>query len=122
MVGIPGTKVVSIEGPRLERRQSPEADWNSQIDLNFTNRVAKILKGEFRIAACIAHNDEPATAAHHLVDAEIFEMTAVGEVDILLVLASQAEQFGHERFRRCLGTVVTVGSSARPTRIAEPPT
>ena len=99
--------------PLLERAQLAEADVDAEIDRDLAHRVAEILEGEFRIAAGIADDDAAAAAPDHLVEPEILEVPAVGEIDVVAVVRGQAEHLADERQDRDRRAVATVGLVAR---------
>jgi hypothetical protein len=51
---------------------------DAEIDINLAHRVAEILEREVAIATGVDDDDEPAAPPHHLVEAKILEMAAVG--------------------------------------------
>ena len=59
-----------------------ELDWDSKIDPNLAHGLAQIGERTFRILAGIAHDNVMASPKHHLVKAEIFEMPAIGEINV----------------------------------------
>ena len=70
-----------------------ELDADTEIDIDFSHRVAEIFEGEFRIAASVDDDDEPASPPHHFVEAEIFEMAAVRQIHVRTVIRGQSERF-----------------------------
>ncbi len=60
-------------------------------------RSAKAQAGSW---AGIADDDEMAAAQDHFVEAEIFEVPAVGEVDVGIGFVGEAEGFGEDRGER----------------------
>src|SRR5262249_26056753 len=112
---------IALGATRLQIRQGAETDRHTQVDLDLAHRVTQVLEGKAGVAAGIADNNQTAAAAHHLVDAEVLEMAAVGQVDVLLVLARHAQELGQERAGRRAGTVVPVRHVAGWPRIAKPP-
>src|SRR6516162_7850704 len=60
--------------------QRVELDPHSEIDPYLSDRVTEVLEMRSRILAGVADEDEAAPPAHHLVQAQIFEVAAVGEI------------------------------------------
>ena len=98
-----------------------ERDPNAEIDIDFSHRVAEILEGEIGIAAGIDDDDQPAAPPHHFVETEIFEMTAVGQIDVGTVVVGQAERFREQRLDGPFRTFGRVSVLAGFSGITEPP-
>jgi hypothetical protein len=64
------------------RRQPVEFNPDAKVDGNLAYGVAKIGELEMSVLAGVDNDDEPASAPDHLVEPEILEMAAVGEIDI----------------------------------------
>ena len=63
-----------------------ELDRDPEIDPNLAHGAAQVDEGTGGILARIAHDNEVAASQHHLVEAEIFEMTAIGKINIRVCL------------------------------------
>ena len=74
-----------------------EGDPDAEIDVDFSHRIAEILEGEIGIAAGVDDDDEPAAPPHHLVEAEILEMAAVGQIDVAALVGGLAQRLGEQR-------------------------
>jgi len=59
-----------------------ELDWDSKIDPNLAHSLTQIGERTFWIFAGIADDNVVASPKHHLVQAEIFEMPAIGEINL----------------------------------------
>ena len=64
------------------------------------HRTRQILEGKLLIGIRIHHQNVPATAADHLVNAEIVEMPAVREVDVRALGVGQSQRFSQQRLER----------------------
>src|SRR5215469_3761444 len=74
-----------------------EADGDAQVDPCFPDRVAQIFELVIRIATRITDDNVSAAPADHLVDAEIFEMTAIRQIDVPAGVSRQPEHFIDDR-------------------------
>src|SRR6516162_1306444 len=66
--------------PRLEF-EVKEVDADAEIDVALAHRVAELLEFHVGVATRIDHDDAAATAPHHLIEPEVVEVAAIGEVD-----------------------------------------
>src|SRR5437868_1777758 len=104
-------------------------DWNTmgevdrypEIDADLSNRCSKVLECSFLILAAVAHHDEVASTAHHFIKPEIFKMTAVGQIYVLVTIGSETKDFGDQRLDRPEWPRLFVSPLACITRISEPP-
>ena len=83
------TTVLSIDGAKVEMTKrnifaglAPDAvdvdlDIDAHVRAALPNQIAEISKGQTAILVGVAGNDVAAAAAHQLVDAQVFEVTAV---------------------------------------------
>src|SRR5271169_433771 len=67
---------------RLEQRGYRKPDARAEIEPDLAGCVAEILVPATEILGAVADDDPAATAANHLVKPEVFEMAAVGEIDV----------------------------------------
>ena len=108
-----------LRGARLDVERL-ELDPDAEIEGDAADRIAEILEGAFRIAARIADDDRAAAAPDHLVEAEILEMTTVGEIDELAVVVGEAQRLVDEGFCRELRSAQGEARRAGGAGIAEP--
>jgi len=76
----------------LHQLQIVEMNADPEIDVNLADGIAKISEFEAGIAAGVDNNDKSTSPPHHLIQAEIFEMAAVGEIDVGSVVGGQAKR------------------------------
>src|SRR5205085_11632091 len=79
------------------RVQPTEINTDSEIDPDLAYRVAEILELKGLVAAGVADNDESAASADHLVKAEILEVPAVREIDVVPVVGRLTEHLVQQR-------------------------
>ena len=79
--------------------------------------IAQVIVGSLRVGTGVATDDVTTTAADQLVDAEVFEVAAIGEVDVSLPLIRLAEEL-QEQWQ---GQRRAAGVPARAVRILDPP-
>ncbi len=70
-----------------------EIDADAEVDVDLAYRVAQVLEAALGVATGVAHHDETTTAADHLVQAEILEVAAVGQVDPVTGIGRVAGEF-----------------------------
>ena len=68
-----------------------ERDLHPKIDPGFADRIAKVSKFELWIAGRIHSHDRATTPPEHFINAEIFKMPAVAEIDEILLVVGQPE-------------------------------
>ena len=68
-------------------------DPDAEIDPDLADGIAKVGQRAVGIAAGIADDDIAAAPPDHLIDAEIFEMTTVQQIDIGADIVRHAEEF-----------------------------
>ena len=71
----------SLSGLQLQQLRF-DLNVDPQVDPNLTDGVAQIRKRTVRVAAAVADDDIMAAPQHHLVEAQVFEMASVREIDI----------------------------------------
>jgi hypothetical protein len=64
--------------PIAERFKTLELNPDAEIDINFSHCVAEILECEIGIFTGVDNDDEATSTAHHLVEAQVFKMAAIG--------------------------------------------
>jgi len=99
--GVVATAGLGVGGP-LDLVEI-QFDVDSQIDADLPDGVAEIFKVELRVTPGIHHEDAVTAAQDHFVQAEIFEMPAVGEVDVGMTGVREAEGFGQQGADRDVG-------------------
>src|SRR6185436_1802733 len=65
-----------LGAPRVDPDAVLEVDRDPEVDADLADGIAEVTEVARGIAAGVADQDEPATAAHHLVDAEVVEVAA----------------------------------------------
>ena len=65
-----------------------DVDGDAEVDADLADGVAEILEDVLRVGAGVADDDAVAAAQHHLVQAEVLEVPAVGEVDVRVACRS----------------------------------
>ena len=88
-----------------------EIDAHAEIDVDLAHGIAEIGESEVGIAAGVDCHDEAAAPPHHLVDPEILEMAAVGEIDPGLGVGGQPKGFLDQRLDGRARPLVGVGLS-----------
>ncbi len=71
--------------------QAVEDDPDAEVDIDFPHRIAEVFEGEIRVAAGIDHHNEAAAPPHHFVKPEIFEVAAIGQIDVAAFIGGLAE-------------------------------
>ncbi len=101
-------------------RADVQFDLDAEIFAHAAKNVGQVVKGHFRIRPAIGDNDVAAVAADEFVKAEVFEVVAVGEVQVLLVRARPAQQFVEkEPPRKQIVAAVTVARMRHPEAEAQ---
>src|SRR6266404_414064 len=67
------------------------------VNSYFPHRIAQISKLELPICRPVYDDDAAAAPLHHLVNAEIFKMAAVGQIDVRAAFIGQAKSFSDQR-------------------------
>ena len=67
-------------------------DLGAKIGTHLLDRIRQIAKGVIQIFRAIADNDHLQPAAHQLIEAEILEMSAVRQLNIVAVFVQVAPQ------------------------------
>src|ERR1019366_5708583 len=98
-----------------------EGDLDAEIERHLANRIAEVLEREVLVAAGVDDENEPASAAHHLVEPEVLEVAAVRQVDVRLRIRREAERLGKQRPDGESGALPAAGLSAFPAWVAPPP-
>src|SRR6476619_5262528 len=80
-----------------------ELDRNPKIHPNFSHRFTEVGERTFGIRACVADYDKMATAKHHFVKSEVFEMAAIGEIHVWTFVVRQAQCFINNWLHTALG-------------------
>ena len=102
----------------LRRRR--ERDRHAEVDADLANRVAEILERVPAVAAGIADDDVVAAAEHHLVHAEVVEVSAIREIHVRVGVGRAAEHLAEQRRRTPARIAQPPCVRAGRTRIAEP--
>ena len=79
-----------------------EVDLHAQVRAALANRVAEILESVAGVGAGIARDDVAATPAHELVDAEVLEVPAVGEIHVAARFVGEPEDLAQQMEQRDL--------------------
>ena len=61
-----------------------KGDRYAEIDLDLANRIAQIFKLKIAIRIGVDHDDGAAAPQYHLVQPQILEVTAIGELNPLV--------------------------------------
>ena len=85
---------------------------DTEIDIDFPNCIAEILKGEVGIAAGVDEDDKPASPSHHFVETEVLEVTAIGQIDVGTGIVGLAKRFREKRSWLPQRTILFVRSLA----------
>src|SRR5258708_5649818 len=73
-----------------------DLDIDAHVSAALSNQIAEIPKGQTAILVGVAGNDVAAAAAHQLVNAQVFEVPAVGEVYEVAAVIGQSKQLPHQ--------------------------
>jgi hypothetical protein len=76
----------------FEYRCDIDLDPHTQIFAALADQTSEVPKCELSVLTCIASNDVTAPPPDQLVNAEVFEVTAVREIDILAPRVRPAKQ------------------------------
>jgi len=74
-----------------------EVDDGSEVGFAETDYFAEAAEVEVGVAFGVRGDDESAAAANELVDAQVFEVAAIADVDIAAVVVGFAEELEEER-------------------------
>src|SRR5882757_1634031 len=85
---------------RGDRDRRLEGDLHVEIDAYLENGIAKVGESRIGIGAGIHHHDASAASANHLVKAEIFEVSAIAQIDCAALNARQSHQLTSQRDQR----------------------
>ena len=80
----------------VEQRAEVDIDIYAKIVAALADRVAQASEREVVVLLGIAEEDEPAFAAHELVDSHVFEVSAVGKVDVVAFGGCHAKKLVHK--------------------------
>ena len=97
-----------------------EFNRDAQVDANLSSGVAQVVEVEGRVRRSIHHDDGGASPQHHLVEAQILKMTAVGEVHPRILVAGQPKRLVDERPDGKGRTRLGPEPSARLARVGAP--
>ena len=100
----------------LQGAQFPEGDADAEVEGHLPHGIAQVFEFEILVTAGIDDQDEAAPPADHLVQAEILEMAAVGQIDVGPVVGGLAEHLGEQRDDGLGRPVAPVALVARPSR------
>ena len=73
-----------------------DVDLDAEVGAAFANRSAERSEREFGVLLRVADDDVPAAPAHQLVESEVVEVPAVGQVDELAARRRLSEQLGEQ--------------------------
>ena len=96
-----------------------DLDVDAEVGAALLDGVAEILERERAVLPGVARDDEAAAAADQLVDAEVLEVPAVGEIDPRVAVGGHAEQLVEQLAQRQPGACCR--STCREARVAQPP-
>jgi len=65
-----------------DKRSWVDGDFDAEIAAAFSNGVSQVTEGHTLVGVRVGGNDVGAAAAHQFVDAEIFEVAAVGDINV----------------------------------------
>ena len=74
-------------------RDGVYGDGNAEIRAAFPNRVTQVAESVIGIRIRIAGDNQAAAPPHELINAQVFEVAAVGKIDIPAFVARQSKQF-----------------------------
>src|SRR6266481_9159445 len=84
------------------------------------HRIAQISKLELRICGSVYHDNIAAAPLHHLVNAKILKMAAVGQIDVRAAFIGQAKSFSDQRLDGGTWPRLLPCRISRFTRITQP--
>ena len=73
-----------------------DADIGIQIDLAFANGIAQILEAKFPVLTRIDSHDISTPPPHQFIDAEVFKVAPIGEIDEIPVCVGPTQQLINE--------------------------
>ena len=68
------SQFAGLKRPSLNSRKS---NRNTKIDLNFADRITKILEIKFSVSPRVHNNDVAAASKNHLIQTKVFEMSTI---------------------------------------------
>jgi hypothetical protein len=86
----------AVEGGWGDASLRFDVDLDAKVATAAVDGVAKVSEGELGISICVGADDESNMAADEFVDAEIFEVSAIGQVDISGAVSGLSKQFLEE--------------------------
>ena len=78
-------------GPDRLERSGVELDSNPEVDAAEPDHVGEAVGGRAAVRGGLDRDDVAAAPADQLVDAQVLEMAAVGEMDVVAELVGPAE-------------------------------
>ena len=105
---------------RADVEAGGEVDVDAEVDADLPDGVRQIGEGIAAVAAGVAEDDIAAAAEHHLVQAQVLEVTAVGQEHVRIGEGGPGEQFVDERLDAECRRRARPGRVAGHAGIAEP--
>src|ERR1700746_1941727 len=95
-------------------------DVHFGVNTDFAQCIAQIAELEFAVSSAIEHNDVTAASLHHLLYAEIVEVSAIGEINVWTFFIRQPKRFAHQRIYGGARALFTPGGVPGRAGIAQP--
>src|SRR5262249_33987995 len=75
-------------------------DLHAEVDADLPQRIAEVLELPAGITARIDDHDRPAPSLDHLVECQVLEVAAVGEIHVRILVVGEPERLREERTQR----------------------
>src|SRR5262249_33086045 len=94
---------------------------NAQIDTHFADGIAESFETKRFVRAPVADKNQFAAPQHHFVKRKVFEVTAIREIYVWMLVIGEAKCFGDDGARSQRGPGSVESILAGLTWIAQPP-
>src|SRR5258708_38180671 len=98
-----------------------ELDRDSKIDSDFAHCFAEIGIGTFGILTPVAHDDKMTATQHHLVNSKVFEMAAIRQIHVFVVIGCVTDRFRKQWPYRISGSFWAPHFGAGLSAVPKPP-
>src|SRR5215204_3578617 len=78
-------------------RQGGKLDRDSEIDAHLADCVSKIPEVIVAIGGRIGNYDDMTTTKDHLIESQVFKMSTIRKVNVLVAIVSEAKRFVQNR-------------------------
>ena len=85
-------------------RASVDLDPDAEIDPAEADQVSQVIVRGITVLSCVERDDVSAAAADQLVNPQVLEMAAIGEMHELSAIVGPAEELGQNQVAELLGS------------------